>query len=89
MTPKETVIKHKDFITAIATLGHLPQKDNIYLKEIVEAWQTELKNIKSKVVYSDCGSCGGGWIAQVNDVYFCKFTSYWSRRVSLWRFWLW
>ena len=69
MTPKETVIKHKDFITAIATLGHLPQKDNIYLKEIVEAWQTELKNIKSKVVYSDCGSCGGGWIAQVKDLY--------------------
>ncbi len=69
MTPKEVVIKHKDFITVIATCRHLPQNDNIHLKEIVEAWQTELKNIKSKVVYSDCGSCGGGWIAQVKDFY--------------------
>lgn len=69
MTPKEVVIKHKDFITAIATLGHLPQKDNVHLKEIVEAWQIELKTIKSKVVYSDCGSCGGGWIPQVKDFY--------------------
>jgi len=69
MTPKDTIIKHKDFATAIATLGHLPQKDNIHLKEIIEAWQTELKNIKSKVVYSECGGCGGGWIAQVKDFY--------------------
>jgi pyruvate-formate lyase-activating enzyme len=69
MTPKETILKHKDFITAIATLGHLPQKDNIYLKELIDAWQTELKTIKSKVVYAECGSCGGGWIAQVKDFY--------------------
>ncbi len=69
MNHKEIILKHKDFITAISTLGHLPQKDNIHLKEIVEAWQTELKAIKSKVVYSECGSCGGGWIAQVKDFY--------------------
>lgn len=69
MNPKEVILKHKDFITAIATLGHLPQKDNIHLKEIIDAWQSELKGIKSKVVYSECGSCGGGWIAQVKDFY--------------------
>lgn len=69
MTPKEIVIKHKEFIIAIATLGHLPQKDNSNLREIVKAWETERKAIKSKVVYSDCGSCGGGWIAQVKDFY--------------------
>lgn len=50
MTPKETIIKHIDFVRAVATLGSTPQRDNVILKEVVEAWKQLLIELKSNVV---------------------------------------
>ena len=58
MTPKETIIKHIDFVRAVATLGSTPQRDNVILKEVVEAWKQLLIELKSNVVVGDCGGCG-------------------------------
>jgi len=69
MTPKETIIKHIDFVRAVATLGSTPQRDNVILKEVVEAWKQLLRDLKSPVVVGDCGSCNGGWITAVKDFY--------------------
>lgn len=69
MTPKETIIKHIDFVRAVATLGSTPQRDNVILKEVVDAWIQLLKDLNSKVVVGDCGSCNGGWISAVKDFY--------------------
>ncbi len=69
MTPKETIIKHIDFVRAVAIYGSAPQRDNVILKEVVDAWKQLLIDLKSKVVVGDCGSCNGGWISAVKDFY--------------------
>lgn len=69
MTPKDIFLKHQEFITAVAILKLTPQKDNVNLIEVVNAWKQELKNNNSKVIIGDCNGCGNGSLSAVKDFY--------------------
>lgn len=68
-TPRELIVKHKDFVEAIALYKLVPQKGNIHVAELLGAWKQHLKDIKSKVVVGDCDGCGNGTIGAIKDFY--------------------
>jgi hypothetical protein len=69
MTPKETILKHREFVEAIALYRLIPQRDNIIVKELKAAWKQHLIDIKSKLVVGDCDGCGNGTIGAIKDFY--------------------
>jgi hypothetical protein len=77
MNPKEIVLKHKEFITAIALYKLVPQRDNVNLIELVNAWKQVLKEIGSKVVVGSCDSCGNGSLSAVKDLYVYAVKNNW------------
>jgi len=52
----QILLKHKDFIYAVARLGLSPQHDNTILKEVIEAYD-EIDPTVGSVALSMCATC--------------------------------